>query len=201
MMGHRYLVLLLGLMLTPPAYAESAAPPASQRALFAGGCFWCTESEFSGTEGISSVVSGYTGGKVKNPSYEQVSSGTTGHAEAIEVVYDPSKVSFEKLLKIYWGNIDPTDQGGQFADRGSQYRTAIYYTTEEQKNAAEASKKAQEAKLKKPLYTEITAASEFYPAEDYHQDYAKKNPMHYNAYKYGSGRVSGLKAVWGADKP
>ena len=197
----KQLCLILGLLLPLPAQAQEAKPDTTQRVIFGGGCFWCMQSEFSGTAGVTSVISGYSGGKVKNPSYEQVSSGNTGHAEVIEVTYDPSKVTFEHLLKIYWGNIDPTDQGGQFADRGSQYRTAIFYTSEEQRALAESSKKAVEAKLKKPLYTEITAASEFYPAEEYHQNYDKKNPIHYNAYKYGSGRVSGLKAIWGSEKP
>ena len=186
------LVVLLGINFAAAAGAQDS------RAIFAGGCFWCMQSEFSGTEGVVSVTSGYSGGMVKNPSYEQVSSGTTGHAESILVVYDPSKVSYEKLLKIYWGNIDPTDQGGQFVDRGNQYRTAIFYTSEEQRTLAEASKKTVETKLQKPIYTEITKAGEFYPAEEYHQDYAKKNPVHYNAYKYGSGRVSRLKELWGS---
>jgi methionine-S-sulfoxide reductase len=141
-------------------------------------------------------VSGYTGGTKQNPTYEEVSSGTTGHAESIEVVYDPTKITYEKLLEIYWDNIDPTDQGGQFADRGTQYRTAIFYMNDEQRAQAETSKKAIEAKLKKPIYTEITAATAFYPAEEYHQDYYKKNPAHYNAYKFGSGRVSRLKELW-----
>ena len=168
----------------------------TERAIFAGGCFWCMEAEFAGTEGVTSVTSGYIGGQVKNPTYEAVSSGASGHAEAIEIVYDPAKVTYEKLLGIYWGNIDPTDEGGQFADRGSQYRTGIFYVNEEQHKMAETSKKAIAEKLKKPLHTEITAASEFYPAEDYHQDYYKKNPVRYNAYKYGSGRVSRLKNLW-----
>jgi len=188
------------LMLSPLSARADEAPVAGGKiAIFAGGCFWCMQSEFSDTPGVISVTSGYTGGTVKNPTYEQVSSGATGHAESIQVVYDPTKVSYDKLLVIYWGNIDPTDEGGQFADRGTQYRTVIFYTSEEQKNLAEASKKHVEEKLKKPIYTEITKASEFYPAEDYHQDYAKKNPVHYNAYKYGSGRVSGLKEIWGSD--
>ena len=186
------LCLALGLLFPLQSYAAE-----TQRAIFAGGCFWCMQSEFSDTAGIVSVTSGYSGGTLKNPSYEQFSSGTTGHAESIEVVYDPEKITYEKLLKIYWGNIDPTDQGGQFADRGSQYRTAIFYITDEQRQQAEASKKAVAEKLKKIIYTEITKAGEFYPAETYHQDYAKKNPLHYNAYKYGSGRVSTLKTLWG----
>jgi len=168
----------------------------TQSAIFAGGCFWCMQAEFEGTEGVVSVTSGYTGGSVANPTYEQVSSGTTGHAEAIEVVYDPAKVTYEKLLQIYWGNVDPTDKGGQFADRGTQYRTGIFYRDETQHALADASKKTIEAKLKQPVYTEITKAGPFYPAETYHQHYSQKNPIHYNAYKYGSGRVSRLKELW-----
>ena len=168
----------------------------TERAIFAGGCFWCTQAEFEGTEGVISVTSGYTGGQVKNPSYEQVSSGTTGHAEAIEVVYDPAKVTYEKLLGIYWGNIDPTDAGGQFYDRGDQYRTAIFYTTEEQRKLAEASKQRVQEKLKMPIPTAIVAATEFYPAEEYHQHYSRKNPLRYNAYKLGSGRSARLKEIW-----
>jgi len=171
----------------------------AQRAIFAGGCFWCMQAEFEGTEGVASVTSGYTGGSVKNPTYEQVSGGTTGHAEAIEVVYNPAKVAYVKLLDIYWGDIDPTDAGGQFYDRGSQYRTAIFYTTEEQHRLAESSKQKMQEKLKKPIATEIVPAAEFYPAEDYHQDYYKKNPIRYNAYKMGSGREEKLKEIW--DKP
>jgi methionine-S-sulfoxide reductase len=185
--------LLLGIMLPQQAVAAD-----TQRVLFGGGCFWCMQAEFRGTEGVSRVTSGYSGGTIKNPGYSAVSGGMTGHAEVIEVVYDPAKVTFDKLLKIFWGNIDPTDQGGQFADRGSQYRTAIFYTTPGQKTAAEASKQKVEETLKKPVYTEITAAGEFYAAEEYHQDYDRKNPLRYKAYKYGSGRVSGLKALWGA---
>lgn len=165
-------------------------------AIFAGGCFWCMQAEFEGTEGVVSVTSGYTGGSVKNPTYEQVSSGTTGHAEAIDIIYDPMKVSYDKLLDIYWDNTDPLDKGGQFADRGTQYRTGIFYADEEQKKLALASKAKIEKQLGQPVVTEITAASEFYPAEEYHQHYSQKNPVHYNAYKYGSGRVGRLKALW-----
>ncbi len=169
----------------------------NDRAIFAGGCFWCSQAEFEGTEGVVSVTAGYTGGKVKNPSYEQVSSGATGHAESIEVVYDPKKVTYEKLLSIYWSNIDPTDAGGQFYDRGTQYRTAIFYFTDEQKKLAEASKEKAKAKLHSAIATEIVPATEFYPAEDYHQDFYKKNPTRYYSYKNGSGREEKLKTLWG----
>lgn len=169
----------------------------TERAIFAGGCFWCTQAEFEGTEGVVSVTAGYTGGTVKNPTYEQVSSGTTGHAEAIEVVYDPAKVGYEKLLQIYWGNIDPTDAGGQFYDRGNQYRTAIFYFSDAQRTLAEDSKKRAEGRLKRKIATEIVPAGDFYPAEEYHQDYYKKNPIRYNAYKMGSGRSQRLGQLWG----
>lgn len=172
----------------------------TQRAIFAGGCFWCTEAEFSGTDGVLSVTSGYTGGHVANPTYEQVVSKKTGHAEAIELVYDPAKVSYETLLDIYWSNIDPTDAGGQFADRGDSYRTAIFYTTEEQRQAAEASKEAVAKKLGMEIATKIEKASVFYAAEEYHQDFHKKNPLRYNSYKYGSGRVEKLEKLWGKEK-
>lgn len=186
----------LTLGLTNGAFAME---PKTERAIFAGGCFWCMEAEFEGTKGVIAVTSGYTGGTVKDPTYEQVGSGTTGHAEAIEVVYDPAQVSYEQLLAIYWGNIDPTDAGGQFYDRGTQYRTAIFYTTEAQKKAAEASLARQKEKLKVNLATQIVPASAFYKAEEYHQDYAKKNPLRYNAYKMGSGRTQKLKDVWKDD--
>ncbi len=171
----------------------------TQRAIFAGGCFWCTQAEFSSTDGVISVTSGYTGGHVPNPTYEQVVSKKTGHAEAVEVVYDPAKVSYEKLLDIYWSNIDPTDAGGQFADRGDSYRTVIFYTTDEQKSQAEASREAVGQKLGHTIATKIEKAGEFYPAEDYHQDYHRKNPLRYNAYKYGSGRVDKLEKLWGKE--
>jgi peptide-methionine (S)-S-oxide reductase len=178
------------------ANAMEATTDPTRKAYFAGGCFWCMEAEFSGTQGVKSVISGYMGGSVANPTYQQVSGGGTGHAEAVEVIYDPAKVTYQKLLEIFWSNIDPTDEGGQFADRGSQYRTGIFYTSDEEKAQAEASKTAMEAKLGKPVHTEITAAAPFYPAEEYHQDYYKKNAVHYNAYKYGSGRVVRLKELW-----
>jgi methionine-S-sulfoxide reductase len=172
------------------------APAATKHAIFAGGCFWCMESEFEGTLGVISVTSGYTGGTTVNPTYQDVSSGKTGHAEAIDIVYDPAKVGYPQLLDIYWSNIDPTDAGGQFADRGTQYRTEIFYTDEEQHKQAQDSKLARQAKLGVELATTISPAVTFYKAEDYHQDYARKNVVHYNAYKYGSGRVKRLKELW-----
>jgi peptide-methionine (S)-S-oxide reductase len=174
--------------------------PDTQRAIFAGGCFWCTEAEFSGTDGVLSVTSGYTGGHMENPTYEQVTAKKTGHAEAVEVLYDPQRVSYQTLLDIYWSNIDPTDAGGQFHDRGDSYRTVIFYTSEEQKALAEASRENVAKKLGMPIATQIEAAKKFWPAEEYHQNYSEKNPLHYNSYKYGSGRPARLKEIWGKDK-
>jgi peptide methionine sulfoxide reductase msrA/msrB len=172
-----------------------------EKAVFAGGCFWCIESAFVGVEGVMSVVSGYTGGKKENPTYKEVSSGNTGHYEAVEVSYDPMIVSYRDLLDIFWVQIDPTDVGGQFADRGSQYRTAIFYNSEKQKELAEESKKEIErmGKFDKPIVTEILPAEKFYPAEDYHQEYYKKNPLRYKIYRAGSGRDSFIESNWAED--
>lgn len=178
------------------AFAMENADKSQGRAIFAGGCFWCMEAEFQDTKGVISVTSGYTGGTVPNPTYEQVAHEDTGHAEAIEVLYDPKQITYQQLLEIYWGNIDPTDAGGQFYDRGDSYRTAIFYLDEEQHKLAEASKQKVAEKLGKPIATEITAASTFYPAETYHQDYYQKNETHYKAYKKGSGREEKLKKLW-----
>jgi peptide-methionine (S)-S-oxide reductase len=201
----RFMALCILLLWTGSAYAaDTGKQPVNdngclscEQATFAGGCFWCMQADFSERDGVVSVTSGYTGGHTAKPTYEEVSGGTTGHAESILVVYDPAKISYQKLLEIYWDNIDPTDQGGQFADRGTQYRTAIFYMNDEQHKLAEASKKAIEAKLKQPVYTEIVPVGDFYPAEEYHQDYYKKNPVRYNAYKYGSGRETRLQELWG----
>jgi len=170
-----------------------------ETATFAGGCFWCMEPPFEKLEGVESVVSGYTGGKIENPTYEQVSSGATSHAEAVQVTYDPEKVSYQELLDAYWRSIDPTDGGGQFADRGSQYRPAIFYHNEEQKRAAELSKEAlgHSGKFSEQIAVAIEAASEFYPAETYHQDYYKKNEAHYKSYRKGSGREGFIEKTWG----
>ena len=169
-----------------------------EKATFAGGCFWCIESAFDELEGVKEAVSGYTGGKTKNPAYYEVSSGKTGHYEAVQVTFDTNKIKYKELVEIFWQQIDPTDPGGQFADRGSQYRTAIFYHNEKQKKAAEESKKTLEksGKFDKPIVTEIKEASEFYPAEDYHQNYYKTCPIRYQNYKVGSGRESFLKKVW-----
>lgn len=168
-------------------------------ATFAGGCFWCMEPPYEKVEGVLSARSGYTGGTVKHPTYEQVCTGQTGHAEAVEVTFDPAKVTYEQLLDVFWRNIDPTAWNQQFADYGTQYRTAIFYHTEAQKKSALASKErlAKSGTFKEPIVTEIVPAAEFYPAEEYHQDYYKKNPDHYNRYKKGSGREGFLKKTWG----
>lgn len=182
--------------------AESPAKPELARATFAGGCFWCMEPPFEKIDGVVSVTSGYTGGKETGPSYEEVSSGRTGHVEAVQVKYDPRKVSYDYLLQVFWRQINPTDDGGQFADRGKQYRTGIYVHNQHQKKLAEASKRKLEKSgvFKKPIVTQIIRATAFYPAEGYHQDYYKKNPSHYKQYRRGSGREGFLEKTWG-DKP
>lgn len=168
-------------------------------ATFAGGCFWCIEADFEKLPGVVKVISGYTGGKTKNPTYEEVTTGTTGHLEAIQVHYDPSKVSYEELLQFFWRHIDPTDGGGQFVDRGPQYRSAIFYHDEEQKRIAEESKKDldRSGKFKKPIVTEILKLTQFYEAEDYHQDYYRKSPLRYQYYRHGSGRDEFISQTWG----
>jgi len=173
-------------------------PQAVEKAIFAGGCFWCMEPPFEKLPGVVSVVSGYTGGTVENPSYEQVTSGNTGHLEAVEISYDPEQISYPELLEVFWRNIDPTDEGGQFIDRGSQYRSAIFYLDEEQRRAAEQSREelAQSGRFKRPIVTEILPASNFYPAENYHQDYYKENPLRYRFYRNGSGRDLFLEKMW-----
>lgn len=170
-----------------------------ETATFAGGCFWCVESDFEKVDGVVAVISGYSGGQVKNPTYEDVSAGGTGHLEVVQVHYDPDTITYEALLDIFWRHVDPTDPGGQFVDRGPQYRTAIFYHTQEQRRAAEASKKELDAsgKLDKAIATEIIKFSEFYEAETYHQDYYKKNPIRYKFYRTGSGRDRFLKSRWG----
>jgi peptide-methionine (S)-S-oxide reductase len=189
----KWLVLALALL------AGSAQAQKQEKAIFAAGCFWCTEEAFEKVPGVVSAVSGYTGGTVKNPSYEQVSSGRTGHAEAVEVTYDPAKVSYEQLLDVFWVNHDPTVTNRQFCDSGTQYRPAIFYLTDEQKRLAEASKAKWEKMkpFKQPILTEITKAGPFYPAEDYHQDYYKKNPLQYRFYVTGCGRYQRLDSLWG----
>ena len=168
------------------------------KATFAGGCFWCMEPPFAELEGVESIYPGYTGGEVENPVYEAVVAGKTGHVEAVQIEFDEQKVSYNTLLDIYWTQIDPTDPDGQFADRGEHYRTIIFYHSEQQKMMAEQSKKTLQDSgiFKKPIVTLIKEASEFYPAEDYHQQYYKKNPLRYKLYKYGSGRDQFIEKVW-----
>ncbi|RKO62296.1 methionine-S-sulfoxide reductase [Caldibacillus debilis GB1] len=170
-----------------------------EKATFAGGCFWCMVKPFDRWEGVHKVVSGYTGGHVKNPTYEQVKSGTTGHYEAVQITFDPEIIPYEKLLEIYWQQIDPTDDGGQFHDRGPSYRTAIFYHNEEQKIKAEQSKEALEksGRFQKPIVTKILPAQEFYEAEDYHQDFYKKNPEAYKKDRELSGRDAFIEKYWG----
>jgi peptide methionine sulfoxide reductase msrA/msrB len=170
-------------------------------ATFAGGCFWCTEADFEKVPGVVKVVSGYTGGKKENPTYEEVSSGTTGHVEAVQVYYDPAKVTYQELLDYFWRHINPTDPGGQFVDRGSKYRSVIFYHSEEQKRLAEKSKEElnRSGRFDKPIVTEIIKFTKFYEAEEYHQDYYKKHPIRYKFYRYGSGRDQFLEKVWGSD--
>ncbi|QDT07839.1 Peptide methionine sulfoxide reductase MsrA [Rubripirellula lacrimiformis] len=179
------------------------AKPSTAIATFAGGCFWCMEPPFDKMTGVLSTTSGYTGGRTPNPTYEAVKTGRTGHIESMQIVYDPSKVSYEQLLGLYWHNVDPIKANGQFCDEGGQYRTAIFYHDDEQKQAAEASKKATAKTLRARVRTEIIEATKFYPAEDYHQDYYTKNPTKYKFYRWTCGRDARLDALWGdkARKP
>ena len=169
------------------------------KAYFAGGCFWCMEEVFEKVDGVMTAVSGFMGGSVQNPSYEDVSTGRTGHAEAVEVRYDPSKVSYNQLLETFWRNVDPITSNAQFCDHGNQYRAAIFYRDDDEKRLAEASKQAieQSKRFKQPIVTVIVMASHFYPAEEYHQDFYKKNPIRYKFYKYNCGRAQRLEEIWG----
>ena|SRR5262245_58174208 len=173
------------------------APPGQALATFAGGCFWCVEADFDKVPGVISTTSGYTGGKVPNPTYQQVSAGGTGHAEAVEVAYDPAKVTYQKLLDHFWRNHDPLARNAQFCDHGDQYRAAIFYRGEEERRLAEASKQAAQARFRQPVQTEIVPAGAFYKAEDYHQDYYLKNPIRYKFYRYNCGRDQRLEQLWG----
>ena len=182
--------------------AETTAPAKEAIATFASGCFWCTEHDFEEVPGVTSVISGYTGGTVANPTYQQVGMGGTGHAEAVEVHYDPSKVTYQQLLDTFWHDTDPLDAKGQFCDKGDEYRSEIFYHDDEQKRLAEASKAAIEQSHRfgdKQLVTKIAPAGPFYPAEDYHQGYAKKNPVRYHFYRWNCGRDQRLTELWGAD--
>ncbi len=191
-------LLFLPLMTIP---AGAAGKPHLEKAVFAGGCFWCMTPPFEKLDGVQQVISGYTGGHTVDPTYADVTSETTGHLESVEVIYDPAKISYQKLLDVFWHQINPTDAGGQFVDRGESYRTAIFYENAEQKKLAEASKEALErsGRFSKPIVTEIRPAGPFYRAEEYHQDYWKKNPLRYKFYRYNSGRDQYLEKVWGKE--
>jgi peptide-methionine (S)-S-oxide reductase len=195
------LLALLALFIAAHAVAAAApeVPPGQAVATFAGGCFWCMEPPFDKLPGVTATISGYTGGRKLNPTYQEVSSGTTGHAEAVQVIYDPKKVSYEKLLDVFWHNVDPTVKDRQFCDGGNQYRTGIFFHDEAQRKAAEASKAALEKSkpFKEPIVTPVEMAGTFYPAEEYHQDYYKKNPVRYQIYRNGCGRDARLKQLWG----
>ena len=197
----RALSLSLLLVVSGMVISSTGRAAELEKATFAGGCFWCMVPPFEALAGVVSVTSGYTGGHTKDPTYEEVSSGTTGHAESVEIVYDPSKISYSKLLDVFWHNIDPTAKDGQFCDFGEQYRTAIFYHNEEQKKLAEDSKKAieQSKVLPGPIYTQIVPASVFYKAEEYHQDYYRKNPVRYKFYRWNCGRDQRLKEIWGSE--
>jgi peptide-methionine (S)-S-oxide reductase len=198
--------VLLGLLVLAAAAAllvhatgpgAAPTPPRLAAAIFAGGCFWCTESDFDHVPGVVSTLSGYAGGRVANPTYEQVSAGGTGHFESVKVVYDPAKVSYQALVARYFRTVDPLDGDGQFCDRGSQYRTAIFVADAGQRQIAEATRKRAAALLKKPIATLILPAGPFYPAEAYHQDYYSKNPVPYRYYRWRCGRDARLAAIWG----
>ncbi len=195
---HVYILLILILGCTTQKSGEKVNLENTKRATFAGGCFWCMEPPFDQREGVLETISGYAGGEKINPTYEEVSSGGTGHLEVIQIVYDPSKVSYEELIDIFWKNVDPTDDGGQFVDRGPQYGTAIFYHDENQKKIAMESKEklAQSGVFKKPIITPIRELKNFSPAEDYHQDYYQKNPIRYKYYRYNSGRDQFLEKKW-----
>lgn len=210
----KLLIMLAGLALVvfaacvwnPQTEIETKEKPMNDKdlaiATFAGGCFWCVESDFEKVDGVAEVVSGYTGGHKKDPGYKEVSAGGTGHLEAVQVHYDPDRVRYDELLGVFWRHIDPTDPGGQFVDRGRQYRSAVFYHNDDQRRKAEASKDALEAtgRFDKPVVTEILPLDTFYEAEDYHQDYYKKSSIRYKFYRYNSGRDQFISKVWGDKK-
>ena len=203
---HLIALLIFGGMYMAMAEGQGAGvgsrPGKVEIATFAGGCFWCMEPPFEKLKGVHAVISGYTGGHTENPKYGEVSAGTTGHAEAVEVHYDPAQIGYAELLDVFWRNIDPTTKDRQFVDTGSQYRTAIFYHNDEQKRLAEESKKKLNAsgRFGKPIVTEIVPAGRFYPAEEYHQDYYKKSSTRYKFYRFNSGRDQYLEKIWGKDR-
>jgi peptide-methionine (S)-S-oxide reductase len=192
-------IVLLGLALLGSAGSATSGASLREKATFAGGCFWCMEGPFDKLKGVASTTSGFSGGRVANPTYEQVARGGTGHAEAVQVVFDPAKVSYEQLLDVFWKNIDPLDAGGQFCDRGDQYRSAIFYEGDAQKEAALASRDRllKSGRLKGRIVTEIVPLEAFYPAEEYHQDYYMRNMQKYWSYRNGCGRDKRLRELWG----
>lgn len=200
-MSHGRVALLIAAGMAVLPGAGYGAGPARATATFAMGCFWCAETAFEGLPGVLAVVSGYTGGQKKNPSYEEVSSGRTGHAEAVQVVYDPARVSYEQLLEVFWHNIDPLQANGQFCDHGSQYRSAVFYADEAQRQAASTSLHEVEQRFKGTIATQLVPASIFYPAEEYHQDFYKKSPIRYRSYRIGCGRDRRLEQLWGESAP
>jgi peptide-methionine (S)-S-oxide reductase len=198
----RGLLLGLGLLMTSvlPGAAQRPSEQTQATAIFGGGCFWCVEADFDKVPGVLSTTSGYIGGSVPNPTYQQVSAGGTGHAEVVRIVYDPSKVSYRDLLAFFWRNVDPLTANAQFCDKGSQYRSAIFYLDDEQKRLADISKAEMAQRFKpRPVVTEIASAMEFYPAEDYHQDYYRKNELKYKFYRWSCGRDARLEELWGAE--
>ena len=196
-------VLLFGWLAVAPGADPQQSPDRAglATAIFAGGCFWCMEGPFDALEGVVSTTSGYTGGQWENPTYEQVSAGRTGHTEAVQVVYDPKMIGYSELLEVFWKNIDPTKSDRQFCDVGTQYRSGIFYQTEEQHRLADKSKKEleQHKNFPEPIVTEITKATAFYPAEEYHQNFYQKNPLRYKFYRLGCGRDARLAELWGED--
>jgi peptide-methionine (S)-S-oxide reductase len=197
MVSSGLILLVVGFSNVPrPSLAESGEPA---KAYFAGGCFWCMEEAFEKVDGVIAAVSGYMGGTVQNPSYEEVSSGRTGHAESVEVLYDPSKVTYNQLLEAFWRNVDPITPNAQFCDHGTQYRAAIFYQNDQERRFAEESKQAieQSKRFNQPVVTQVVMASQFYTAEEYHQDFYKKNPIRYKFYKYNCGRAQRLDELWG----
>lgn len=216
MMKRRWIGLIVGVLsfalsfATPACAANDATEPTvpaqaaiasgeTATAIFAGGCFWCMEKPFDELPGVLDTTSGYTGGRVANPTYGQVSSGGTGHVEAVQVTYDPAQVSYDQLLEVFWRNVDPVDNRGQFCDKGSQYRSAIFYQNDEQATAAEEAKQllATSGKFNQRIATDIRAAADFYAAEDYHQNYYQTHPVRYKVYRYACGRDQRLEEVWG----
>jgi peptide-methionine (S)-S-oxide reductase len=191
---------MLGMALAASAVAVAKEKTATATAVFAGGCFWCMEPPYDALPGVVATTSGYSGGQKANPTYEQVSAGDTGHIEVIQITYDPKQISYEKLLEVFWRNVDPLDKGGQFCDRGSTYTTAIFVQNQEERKIAEQSKAAIEKQLGKTVVTAIRPAATFYAAEDYHQDYYQKNPLRYKYYRYSCGRDQRLEHLWGKKK-